>query len=1123
MQAREYVPNVAEPLLPSTLSRVSTPPLRPEDAVGRVVLFGHTWCRNRTTKNVTAAKLYQDHVRKERTAFNAYNKKMKNAPGKKKKNLNLRKVNKVKLFSELSKAEQAIFEQRANEEIPYTYFVIAKCTRVSVPNRASSSSSVERGSSRKSNLLTIGGLNLTRIKPGDTGAILTIFDASKQTLEHANEYQQQHPHEQVRKVLEVSWNCLLTNAWFMSEHDVAVSECMNPLPRFCCNTECKTPEETLTYCDGAIFPGRGPTVFPCNRNLICLECRKGRCYREEKTDIWHCPQCQKNPRTFEGLYGYITPPRDNPRCTAVSFPIRNPITGTRTQGLLPVRSPGAPVLTFGTQHNPARDYVMFLQRRDNVPPPSYVETIQKKAADALLDTFADAGLSAGQMACMVKGLKKMNESGLIQTEVPIFAKLETLKKRSRREDGAVFGSIPETHFIDMSALGQGETEVAVNHLCPLLTFQRLLLKPTIPVKALYIGEGEVLTHQDGEPAVGGEFCQNLFFRTRCKDFPLANTKVLVISSSDKMIASGQTSYPLYFRNGNVDQAFATEATTLACFLPVIPVRLPHGGKAERRTREQTETFNQISNDSVAIVLRKFEEANLQGGAMMLYPDGVLRKTNFILASLAEDMEGKFDKSLISVNSCPRCWNRNKHYGSWLPMHACGCSPLGRRLPEQTFQVLFACYMNQAVKGCNGETDARAAELGMKHYKVVNQLLAFSTLFGKGGVHSVMNYDDLHMLYLGLFVLILSGADILFRKCFKETEYMTSYEDAHNKVEALLSYLPGMNDGLHVLKPMRLGWYRQKSWNGVAYQSFLQHLLFVFGTHDSLIKDETIRTAFISVIKKTHSLYVRVKVKTSWREWEVKQLRDDIHTIVWDLQRLFNTEVDLNVDERSAESTFFFIGPLPEKKKKQTEIESNVQNARSSRKSAKRTKKAAEEGSDSGSDSEADPEADISQDESVDLDSVSEIDDSATITLKGNQTKIPKIHALGYLPYCIECHGSHNIGSTGLYECKHRPVKLRIRHNNRNQTKSQQGQILLSSVTEACETVSNAVKSDRARLFYEENISGANGTSRAHEISEDDSSEDDGAKPFIHVGAGTVPSFLDSHLHSTRYKITVSNI
>jgi hypothetical protein len=245
-------------------------------------------------------------------------------------------------------------------------------------------------------------------------------------------------------------------------------------------------------------------------------------------------------------------------------------------------------------------------------------------------------------------------------------------------------------------------------------------------------------------------------------------------------------------------------------LPVIPKRLPHGGDPERLTREQTETYNQVGNDAVALVLRKFEEANLQGGVQMLYPDQVLRRTNFILASLAEDMEGKFDKSLISINSCPRCWNRNKHYGSWLPMHACGCSPLGRRLPEQTFQVLFACYMNQAVKGLNTETDERAASLGMRHYKVVNQLLAFSTLFGKGGVYSVMNYDDLHMMYLGLFVLILSGADILFRKCFHETEFMTSYEDVHNKVEAMLAHVPGMNDGLHVLKAMRLGWYRQKS-------------------------------------------------------------------------------------------------------------------------------------------------------------------------------------------------------------------------------------------------------------------------------------------------------------------------
>ena len=61
------------------------------------------------------------------------------------------------------------------------------------------------------------------------------------------------------------------------------------------------------------------------------------------------------------------------------------------------------------------------------------------------------------------------------------------------------------------------------------------------------------------------------------------------------------------------------------------------------------------------------------------------------------------------------------------------------------------------------------------------------------------------------------------------------------------------------------------------------------------------------------MYVQVKVKTSWREREIRELREDINTIVWDLQRLFNTKVDLNVDERKAETTFAFIGPMPAKK------------------------------------------------------------------------------------------------------------------------------------------------------------------------------------------------------------------
>ena len=39
--AREYIPTIAENGVPSNLSRVSAPPLRPEDTVGRVMLFGH--------------------------------------------------------------------------------------------------------------------------------------------------------------------------------------------------------------------------------------------------------------------------------------------------------------------------------------------------------------------------------------------------------------------------------------------------------------------------------------------------------------------------------------------------------------------------------------------------------------------------------------------------------------------------------------------------------------------------------------------------------------------------------------------------------------------------------------------------------------------------------------------------------------------------------------------------------------------------------------------------------------------------------------------------------------------------------------------------------------------------
>ena len=150
----------------------------------------------------------------------------------KKKTLNLRKVDKVKLFSKLSKEEKAVFQKRAEEEINYDYFVIGKCTRVPAPSAAASSSARGTFLSRKSKILESAELKLSHIKHGDIPAILTLFVSRNPNLEASLQIQEASVKGKY-EVVEVSWNCLLTNSWWMSEHDVAVSKCMNPMPTKC--------------------------------------------------------------------------------------------------------------------------------------------------------------------------------------------------------------------------------------------------------------------------------------------------------------------------------------------------------------------------------------------------------------------------------------------------------------------------------------------------------------------------------------------------------------------------------------------------------------------------------------------------------------------------------------------------------------------------------------------------------------------------------------------------------------------------------------------------------------------------------------------------------------------------
>ena len=136
------------------------------------------------------------------------------------------------------------------------------------------------------------------------------------------------------------------------------------------------------------------------------------------------------------------------------------------------------------------------------------------------------------------------------------------------------------------------------------------------------------------------------------------------------------------------------------------------------------------------------------------------------------------------------------------------------------------YLEQAIYGMKSATDERAASVGYRHYRVVYQLLAFSSRLGDGGVASVLHYDDLHMMFLGLFVLVLKGADVLFGRYFKHTSKIVTVADKNQVVENLLACIPGFNDGVHRLKAYRSGWWTQDSWSAEDYRCYIQHLLFV---------------------------------------------------------------------------------------------------------------------------------------------------------------------------------------------------------------------------------------------------------------------------------------------------------
>ena len=724
----------------------------------------------------------------------------------------------------------------------------------------------------------------------------------------------------------------------------------------------------------------------------------------------------------------------------------------------------------------------------------------------------------------------MQAEKIIKTEhdVKIFGQPRLLLERAERGgDGNSFGSTPTTYHLDSAGLLQGQADVPVVLLNPLHTLQRIVLKPEIPDGALYIGDGEYLFFKnDGASAVGGQVYQNEVYRDRCASFPKENGKFAVAVASDKVLASGRTSYPVYLLLLNVHSAFAMLACELLGFFPVASRRRPHGGKPERLGRGQSEAYLQIDNDSTALTLKLFEEANRQGGVDFILKDGTTRKFNIFVLSLSEDIEGKVPKAVVPKNWCFRCFNGNKHFGSSEPFHVCGEGPLGFRNPFKTFDLLVVLLQNQSVKMLPSETDKRATSLGMKHFKVVNQLLAFTHCFGDEGVYGAMNYDDLHMLFLGLFVLILSAADILFCRHFKRTKLVQTYEDVHQLVEFLLSMSPGMNVGVHVLKAMRMGWFRLESWNGVDNECFFSHLLFIFSTHDALIEDGCTRMAFATIVRTLYSLYVRFKVKKFYRAAELEQLSVDISSVLRDLKTLFALTVDDKPDARTEDGMFRFSDSVPVRAMSKFHRDEAVATARASEAAEAAGKKKIEskgkrhriedenedsvvpprpplrkDGDDEDSDDHTASESEEEPDGHFTVNvSVNEL--AAVATLGGHQTRTHKCHAFTMIPKQIKRVGSLHVGSSSLYERKHRLVKAYTKRSNLAQLGAVEGQVIRNSVTSRF--VQKPLSSVKARLYYEEHASRE--TSLLPEPEESDE-EDSLPIQFTHDGTGETNYFF----------------
>ena len=125
-----------------------------------------------------------------------------------------------------------------------------------------------------------------------------------------------------------------------------------------------------------------------------------------------------------------------------------------------------------------------------------------------------------------------------------------------------------------------------------------------------------------------------------------------------------------------------------------------------------------------------------------------------------------------------------------------------------------------------------------------------------------------------------------------------------------------------------------------------------------------------------------------------------------------------------------------------------------------------------------------------------VNELAVATLGGHQTRTHKCHAFTMIPKHIKRFGSLDVGSTRLFETKHRLAKAYTGRSNRLKLGAVEGQVIKNSITS--QFAEKPLSSVKARLYREEHA--IRETIEEH-VNEESDGEDNSAVKFTHNGTG----------------------